>query len=243
MSYIEIDLDYEWWDSTYDWFLGVLDAAGVSADVKDISFSGFWSQGDGAQFLGNFYLNKVDHQRLKELLPEEYEYLADDLQELATKHPEIQGKITRCGSGFYCHSNTMQIGEYSSTYSYCDEYTEMFEADGGALETIFRSLADMLYSQLEDEYNFQIVYRVCTLWDDAKSDLEYAEKELQELRESLMESLPSAEVQVKAIGDQMDRLESTIEREQSRIEQLADQYCYWKDGKPMSIEEFYNEYF
>ena len=243
MSYIEIDLAYEWWDSVYEDFLQILDAAGVSATAEDINFSGFHSQGDGARFLGNFYLNEVDHEKLRELLPEEDKYLADDLQELAEKHPEIQGRITRCGLGYYYHSNTMHIDEYSSSLSYCDEYTEAFAGDEDALESIFRNLADYLYSQLRDEYEYQLVDRTCCLWYDAKSDLAHAEAELQELRESLIESLPSAEVQVKALDDQLDRLESIIEQETARIEQLADQFYYWKDGKSLTIEEFYNEYF
>lgn len=244
MSYIEIHLWDDWYDPTYDWFLEILDAAGVSAESKDISFSGFWSQGDGARFLGKFYLNEVDADKLHELLPAEYKYLADDLQEIAEKHPEIQGKISRLGS-HYCHSNTMCIGEYSSNDSYCDEHTEAFEADDGEdrLLQIFRKLADMLYAALEEEYNFHMADRTCTLWVDAKYDLASASEELQELRNSLQESLPSVEVQVKAIGDQMDRLESVIELEQSRIDQLSDQFYYWKDGKSLTIQEFYDEYF
>ena len=243
MSYIEIDLAYEWWDSVYEDFLQILDAAGVSATADDISFSGFHSQGDGARFLGNFYLNEVDHEKLRELLPEKYKYLADDLQELAEKHPEIQGRITRCGLGYYCHSNTMHIGEYSSEYSYCDELTEAFEDDEDALEAIFRKFADMLYSQLESEYEYQLADQTFVRWVDAKSDLAHVEAELQELRESLLESLPSIDVRVKALGDQLDHLESEIEQLEAKIDQLANQFWYWKDGKSYTIEEFYNEYF
>ena len=243
MSYIEIDLWDDWYSSTYAWFLEVLDAAGVSATADDISFSGFHSQGDGASFTGNFYLNEVDGDRLKELLPEHHHhYIANPLVELAKEHPKIQGKIGRNGLR-YSHSNTMTIADYSSEESYCDEQTEKFEGDEERLLQIFRNLADYLYSQLRDEYEYQLADRTCCLWYDAKSDLAHAEAELQELRESLLESLPSAEVQVKALGDQMNRLESEIEQLETKIDQLADQFCFWKDGKSLSIEEFYNENF
>ena len=39
MSYIEIHLWDDWYSSTYEDFLQILEAAGVSAEFKDISFS------------------------------------------------------------------------------------------------------------------------------------------------------------------------------------------------------------
>lgn len=243
MSYIEIHLWDDWWEFVIDDFLVVLAAAGVSAEAKDINFTGFHSQGDGASFTGNFYLNKVDGDKLKEMLPEHHHYyIVEPLVELAKEHPKIQGRIGRIGR-HYSHSNTMTIDEYSSDEGYCDEFTEKFEGDEDRLLQIFRNLADYLYSQLEDEYEYQIAWQTVYLWDDEKSDLAHAEEELKELKDSCRESLPSAEVQVKALDDQISHLESSIELGQSRIDQLSDQFHYWKDGKSLTIEEFRNEYF
>lgn len=59
----DINVDHEWWDYTYDNFVEVLAAFGIDVDTTTectskgrtysrpkIYFSGFWSQGDGAQF-------------------------------------------------------------------------------------------------------------------------------------------------------------------------------------------------
>jgi len=40
--------DHDWWDHTYDTWKSAL--AQIGFDNADISFSGFWSQGDGASF-------------------------------------------------------------------------------------------------------------------------------------------------------------------------------------------------
>lgn len=48
-DYLDEDyLDYEWWDSVYEYFQDQLEDFGVY-DI-DIKFSGFYSQGDGASF-------------------------------------------------------------------------------------------------------------------------------------------------------------------------------------------------
>ena len=49
-SWYAYALDYNWWDYTYDLFKETCETKGV--DVEDITFSGFWSQGDGAAFAG-----------------------------------------------------------------------------------------------------------------------------------------------------------------------------------------------
>lgn len=41
----------DWWDCTYDDFISVAAAFGIDTGHDTISFSGFWSQGDGASFL------------------------------------------------------------------------------------------------------------------------------------------------------------------------------------------------
>lgn len=52
-KYRNVNVEWSWWDSTYDLFIADMDEVGVYTHSKAISFSGFWSQGDGAAFGGN----------------------------------------------------------------------------------------------------------------------------------------------------------------------------------------------
>lgn len=55
--------DYEWWDCELSYYAEQLQALGFDATWKDISFSGFSSQGDGASFTGRL-------EDFSKLLPE-----------------------------------------------------------------------------------------------------------------------------------------------------------------------------
>jgi hypothetical protein len=49
-EYRDVNVDHNWWDYTYDWFKEKCDVQGIC--VTDMRFSGFWCQGDGANFDG-----------------------------------------------------------------------------------------------------------------------------------------------------------------------------------------------
>jgi hypothetical protein len=53
-TWAEHTLDYEWWEDLYDGF--GQDCAALGVHVDDITFSGFYSQGDGAAFTGRVYV-------------------------------------------------------------------------------------------------------------------------------------------------------------------------------------------
>lgn len=46
----DINVDYDWWGDTYWGFVEILNAYGWRVTTRDIEFSGFWSQVDGACF-------------------------------------------------------------------------------------------------------------------------------------------------------------------------------------------------
>lgn len=54
MALIDANRDYniahDWWEDTYDFFIEAASEFGLCVTRDDIEFSGFWSQGDGANF-------------------------------------------------------------------------------------------------------------------------------------------------------------------------------------------------
>lgn len=50
----------DWYDGVYEWFIEHCAERGIDVDVKGITWTGFWSQGDGAAFEGTV----VDSKKL-----------------------------------------------------------------------------------------------------------------------------------------------------------------------------------
>src|SRR3546814_15803078 len=78
------NLDYEWWDCTYDDFSTICEILGVELKTHPIrlmgggtrqkpciQFRGFWSQGDGASFEGRWHHAKGRVAKIKAYRTEE----------------------------------------------------------------------------------------------------------------------------------------------------------------------------
>ena len=245
MSYIEISPFDGWYDSTIEDFCdNICPHFGLDVSYKDVAFSGFWSQGDGASFTGNFYLSDVVPADLKAACPTEVELhqLAEELAELAEAHPEIQGKVTRMSSR-YSHSNTMVIGDWSSNNGYCNEETEAFAPYEDQLLHIFRQLADWLYSRLNENYDFYLADATASKWADAIEERTSLQDELEQLKADVVTNPPQSKIQSDALTSAIAALEVEIETLSSKIDQLSYQFSYWpKDSGPMGIEQFYENY-
>ena len=248
MSYIIIEPFDGWYDSTIEDFCDtILPHFGVDVSYKDVEFTGFWSQGDGASFKGSFFLTDVSAAGLKQSLPTELELhqLMDQLVELVEAHHEIQGKVTRMSSR-YSHSNTMCIGECSSNNGYCNEETEAFAAAGAeaSLLKIFRQLADWLYERLDSAYDFYRADATASQWAEAVEERESLQAEFVRLQVDVAENPPQSLIQSNALTAAIAALEVEIEELTSKIDQLSTQFSYWpKGGGPFTVEQFYENYF
>lgn len=246
MKYIEINPYDGWYEHTIEDFCdNALPHFGLDVSYRDVAFSGFWSQGDGASFTGLFYLSDVNAESLKQALPTEVELhqLVDELAELAESHPEIQGSVTRLPSR-YSHSNTMGIGEYSSGNSYCDEETLSFESAKAAptLIRIFRELADWLYNRLNAEYDFALADATAQAWAAAIEERTALQGELNQLQADIAANPPHSPIQTAALTNAISAFEVEIEILTSKIDQLADQFHYWPKDGPFTVEQFYENY-
>ena len=244
MSYISIEPHDGWYEDTIvDFCENILPHFGVDVSYKDVAFSGFWSQGDGASFSGRFFLSNVNLTELKASVPTEVELhqLIDRLAELAEAHHDIQGTISRTSS-LYSHSNTMSIGEYSSDNDYC---TEDFAAIDGesTLTRIFRELADWLYSRLNEHYDFYLADATAQAWSDAIEERKFLQDETEQLKADVVTNPPQSLIQSNALTAAIAALEVEIEELTTKIDQLSDQFHYWpKEDGPLTIEQFYENY-
>lgn len=246
MNYIDIQPFDGWYeDIIVDFCENILPSFGLSVSYKDVEFSGFWSQGDGASFTGNFFLADVCLTDLEASVPTEVALhkLAAELQVLAEAHPTIEGKVIRLSS-HYSHSHTMSIGVYNTPDGdYCNEETEAFEKSEDSLLSIFRQLADWLYSRLNDSYDFYLADATASQWSEAIMDRKDLQVDLDQLQMDIVSNPSQSKVQAKALNSAIAAMEVEIEALTSKIHQLADQFSYWPKGDgPCTVEQFYAKY-
>ena len=247
MNHIDIQPHHGWFDSTIEDFCDlVCPHFGLSVGYKEVAFSGFWSQGDGASFKGNFYLSDVVPSDLKAAYPTAVELhnLVEELAELAKEHPEIQGKVSRMSS-LYSHANTMVIGDWSSNDGYHNEDTEAFLAADAEtpLLCIFRDLANWLYRRLSSEYDFCLADETARQWSEAIEERKSLQVEFVQLQVDVAENPPQSKVQAGALTAAIAAMEVEIETLTSKIDQLSGQFRYRTEDGPLTIGQFYEDYF
>lgn len=155
------NINHGWWGFTYDMFRDRCEKFGIHAE--DISFSGFWSQGDGASFAGyvedwSKVLRAIGRRKLK-----------------AKWREHDRGNDWSCRidnrSRYYCHSACMLlILDAPLPSNPYDEDEEVLQHDAWEIANKFtdadyddlhnriialcRALADWLYRELEEEYDY-----------------------------------------------------------------------------------------
>jgi hypothetical protein len=139
---------YDWDEFVKEDFTEIADILGVT--VKNIYYSGFWSQGDGAMFEGTYYYAKGSAQKIREYAPQDttLHKIADTLA--ALQKPYFYGlSATVKHHGHYYHSNS-NIIEVE-----CDPYRDTDRGTEDGIKEALRDLMNWLYRSLEGEYEFQ----------------------------------------------------------------------------------------
>jgi len=113
-KYKETGFAYDWWDSVYE--MCIEDGKEMGFDIETINFSGFWSQGDGARWLG-----MVD-------LPRWFSACGvDSIGISAWQQLALEGVISTnatvesYGGARYCHENTMRVSEVTDLAHLVDD--------------------------------------------------------------------------------------------------------------------------
>lgn len=125
--------------------------SGFSGSEPKIYFSGFCSQGDGASFVGNYRYMKGAAKAIRQHAPDDktLHTIADTLQAIQKRNfYRLRASITQ--SGPYYHAYTMRI----ETEDCENEYRDL-RGDDQAIDACMRDFADWIYSQLENEYDYQ----------------------------------------------------------------------------------------
>lgn len=156
-KYRDINVDHDWWECLYEDYALMLEEKGISA--TDFAFSGFYSQGDGASFIGK--INLATFLKVHEL---EAKYPATTF--FATRG-EVSANLYR-RSHHYSHENTVNINfnddiyndqdEDDIRYTVYEEMSDQYLSDEEDLDddvlNICRSYMRDLYRQLRDEYEY-----------------------------------------------------------------------------------------
>ena len=120
-------------------------------NIKNIFYSGFYSQGDGACFEASYNYKKGGLKKVKEHAPvdEELHRMVADLQELQRKNFYSLSATTKQW-GNYMHSGCMTVVVWNGR---ADRYADKETAEG--MTEILRLFADWIYDKLEKEYRYQ----------------------------------------------------------------------------------------
>ena len=136
--------NFEWWDCTFEDAKTIAGLMGI--EIKDIFFSGFWSQGDGACFTGSFSYNKGMVKKVKEYAPkdERLHRIAEDIFDLHRRaFYSTYGRISHTGR--YCHERSMSVEHYQERGE--DIHWKLWE-------DVFADFALWIYRRLEEEYEY-----------------------------------------------------------------------------------------
>lgn len=139
---------WEWWDSVYDDAKRMGSLIGI--EIDQISFSGFWSQGDGACFTGSYSYAKGGAKAIKAEAPNDKELhrIADQLQAVQRQNfYRLAASMSQ--RGHYSHSGCMSVDVEGSE----NRYRDIGGTDNDIYQ-LMRDFADWVYSRLEAEYEY-----------------------------------------------------------------------------------------
>lgn len=147
----DINVDYEWWNWTYEDVKEIGKLIGINID--EIYFSGFSSQGDGACFQGSYEYKKNSVKAIEAYAPKDTELhrITKELQQLQKAcFYSISASIEQ--SGHYMHRFCTNVCiDFENIHTGTDYFNQDTETE--AIE-LLRDFMLWIYRQLEDNYDY-----------------------------------------------------------------------------------------
>ncbi len=143
----------QWWECTVEDFKEIGKILGI--EIDSVYFRGFWSQGDGACFVGSYAYSAQCHKKIREYAPTDKELhaIADRLLELQ-KQVFYHLSCTVKHVGHYYHEGCTSFNWYSNRDGEWLNDLELHNSN--ELQEVLRDYMRWMYSRLEEEYEFQI---------------------------------------------------------------------------------------
>jgi hypothetical protein len=163
--YREGGFDHDWYDAVYADFEDICAILGIALKTRPVRlmgggpqqkpciwFSGFWSQGDGACFEGQYAYAGKGPMKIRQHAPQDTELhqIADALQAVQ-RHNFYQLRADVRHRGRYYHEYCMEVTVERDSPAMQDMTSDAESVVAEAL----RDLARWLFRQLEREYEYQ----------------------------------------------------------------------------------------
>lgn len=147
-KFYDINVDFEDWSECIIEDATVIGAL-IGIDIRNIYYSGFYSQGDGACFEGSYHYQKGGLKAIKEYAPQDTEVhrIARDLQGIQRRN-FYQLVATVKQSGHYYH-------EFCTDIQVEKEYEAANDEAIDEITELLRDFMRWIYRSLDREYEFQ----------------------------------------------------------------------------------------
>ncbi|MES2336293.1 MAG: antitoxin of toxin-antitoxin stability system [Pseudomonadota bacterium] len=164
--YREGGFDHDWYDTVYEDFQRIGEILGIRLKTRVsrlvggrtredpcIWFSGFWSQGDGAAWEGSYSYRKSAAADLRDYAPKDQSLhrIAETLQAAQRQNfYQLRAEVSHRGNYYHAFTMAVSVTRESSAAAAAEV---IGDAEAVVTEAL-RDLANWLYRQLEQEYEY-----------------------------------------------------------------------------------------
>jgi hypothetical protein len=151
----DMEVEHDWWEFVYTDAIEAGKCFGI--EIKEIQFSGFWSQGDGARFCGSYTPRRGMAEAVKAYAPmdSELQAIAESIAEVQERYDWALGcTIEFADYGNYVHDGNTRFEFSEVGFGVHGEELWAADADEITLRQALRCFMQWIYEQLEKEYEY-----------------------------------------------------------------------------------------